>query len=375
MFRTADSTAQIDDLLTRICEELQIPPGKYTEVENRYAGVSDWLGAEDSPLAKHKPRIMSQGSLRIGTTVKPINHNEFDLDLVCQLHVDWKQIGNPVSLLDTVEKRLKAPGSNYTDLVERKNRCVRLNYANEFHMDILPACPDSTGPEGALMVPDREAQDWKASNPDGYANWFEGRAATLQVVMARATEPLPEQESVAEKKPLKLAVQLIKRWRDIYYDGKPELAPLSIVLTTLAAHNYRGQTSVKDAISGILDGIILGIPTIGRLTVLNPTNGKEDFSERWNENRDGYLAFIEGLKFFHRRWNDLDGKPGIHNAKQILEALFGEKLYQRALANQAEAIRKAHEAGRIGVKRGTGGVGLLGATYTQAIPRNTFYGS
>lgn len=375
MFATNSPTAAIDDLLTRICEELQLSTVKHKEAESRYNGVSEWLAAKDSPLEKFGPKIYSQGSLRIGTTVKPLSGSEFDLDLVCQFKVPWEQVGNPLALLDIVERRLKAPGSRYTDLVARKNRCIRLDYANEFHMDILPACPDSSGPDGSVMVPDRDAHDWKPSNPSGYAKWFEMKALPLREVYAKAAEPLPEQESVDEKKPLQLAVQLIKRWRDIYYEKAPEFAPISIVLTTLAAEEYRGQTSVKDAIAGILGGVMARIPPTGRLVVLNPTNNKEDFSERWDENSDGYLAFVEGLKFLHRRWKDLDGKPGIHNAKQILEALFGEKLYQRALSNQAEAIRKAHEAGRIGVKRGTGGVGLLGATYTQAVPRNTFYGS
>lgn len=374
MFTTLSRTEQIDDLLTRVCEELQLPTGKYTEAENRYNAVSDWLAAKGSPLEKLEPKIHPQGSLRIGTTVKPLAGSEFDLDLVCQFKVPWETVGNPLDLLTIVERRLTAPGSRYTDLVKRKNRCIRLDYANEFHMDILPACPDFSGPEGAVMVPDREAKDWKPSNPSGYAKWFEGRSLPLRETYAKAAEPLPEQESVEEKKPLKLAVQLVKRWRDIYYEKSPKLAPISIVLTTLAAEEYRGQTSVKDAITGILSGVISRIPPTGRLVVNNPTNNKEDFSERWEENHDGYVAFVEGLKSFHRRWSDLDNKTGIHNAKQVLEALFGEKLYQRALANQAEAIRKAHEAGRIGIKRGTGGVGLLGTTYTQAIPKNTFYG-
>lgn len=377
MFKTVSSNAQIDDLLIRVCEELQITPSQHEQAESRYNSVSEWLGAEDSPLAQYKPAIAAQGSLRIGTTVKPIGHNEFDLDLVCLLQADWEQITHPVALLDMVENRLKAPGSRYKDLVERKNRCIRLNYANEFHMDILPACPHLTAGPGCVMVPDRAAQEWKPSNPTGYAKWFEGKTATLREVAVKAAEPLPEQETVDEKKPLKLAVQLIKRWRDIYYQPTLKTTPISIVLTTLAAEVYGGQTSIKDAMTGILDGIVAIIPPTGRLVVLNPTttDPKENFSERWDADPEGYAAFVAGIKSFKRQWDELGRRQGIHNIGPVLESLFGEKIYRIALANQAKATRKSHEGGKMGIQRGSGAVGVLGGIHSQAIPRNTFYGS
>lgn len=377
MFTTLSPTGLIDDLLTRICEELQITPGKHQEAEKRYNGVSDWLGAPDSPLSRFCPKIMAQGSLRIGTTVKPIAHNEFDLDLVCQLNIDWRNAGNPVALLNVVEGRLKAAGSRYSNLVERKNRCIRLNYANEFHMDILPACLHSDAGAGCVMIPDRAAKDWKPSNPTGYANWFESRAATLREVFAKAAEPLPEHESVDEKKPLKLAVQLIKRWRDIHYKSAPKVAPISIVLTTLAANAYKGELSLKDAMSGILNDIVAAIPPAGqRLVVFNPstTNPREDFSERW-DTEPGYNEFISGIKTFKRRWDELEQGRGIHISKQILVDLFGEPLYTVALQKQAEAMRKSADSGKSALHRGTGFIGALGSVYTQLTPRHTFYGN
>ena len=374
MFTTYSRNTQIDDLLSRICIELQISPSKHAEAESRYNAVSDWLGAEGSPLAIYQPRIHSQGSLRIGTTVQPIRHNEFDLDLVFQLNVPWERVRNPIALLDIVEKRLKEPGSRYSSLVTRKNRCIRLDYANEFHMDILPACPNSTGPDGAVMVPDRKAQAWKPSNPSGYATWFENKAAGLRLFAEKAAEPLPEHETAEEKKPLKLAVQLLKRWRDIHYQNAPDLAPISIVLTTLAANHYKGAVSVKDAIGTILDGILSTIPLSGRLVVLNPTNAKEDFSERWDDDRRMYPAFVEGIKSFRRRWEEIDRRQGIHNIGQVLEQLFGEKIYKTAQEAQAQAFKAAQDAGRIGFQRKTGAIGLLGSMFPQAVPRNTFYG-
>jgi hypothetical protein len=56
--------------------------------------------------------------------------------------------------------------------LERLKRCLRLNYAGAFHLDILPACPNDRLGGGAILVPDRKLECWKDSNPKGFAEWF-----------------------------------------------------------------------------------------------------------------------------------------------------------------------------------------------------------
>ena len=141
MFITESFSRQLDDLLERICSKLQITPTQHEQADDRYRAIGDWLEAEGSPLARAKPVIYPQGSLRIGTTVRPLTRREYDLDLVCELELDWRRIPNPVILLDVVEMRLK-DHETYRTMLERKNRCIRVKYANQFHLDILPGCPD-----------------------------------------------------------------------------------------------------------------------------------------------------------------------------------------------------------------------------------------
>lgn len=377
MFTVESFNDQIDDLLARICEELQLSETKFKIAEGRYHAVGEWLGAEGSPLAAFKPKIYAQGSARIGTTVSPLHRAEFDLDLVCEfLLLDWRKVPNPVLLLDAIEARLKQ-NEMYKDMVERKNRCIRLNYANEFHLDILPACPDSTGSAGCLLVPDRQAQTWKASNPQGYAAWFEAKAAlALREAIAKYVEPLPDHTPAHKKETLKLAVQLLKRWRDIHYDGKPDgIAPISIVLTTLAAERYSGQRSVNETLTCFLDGIIGDLPPTGsRLHVLNPTNTKEDLSERWDENAAAYPAFVSGIQTLRESWREVNGRQGTAKVTSLLESLFGETVTRQATVKQAEAFQKARLAGRVGTTTGAGILTGLTSVKARAIPPNTFHG-
>ncbi len=249
-------STQLDDLLDRISRKLQLSATEYARVEQTYRAVTDWLRSKDSPIAKFLPEIYAQGSFKIRTTLKPRGRDEFDLDFVCELQVDPASFPDPIVLLDMIEERLRA-SAVYKDKVTRKNRCIRLSL-DKFHLDILPACPKpSTGLYGeyAVVVPDCDADDWKPSNPKGYAQWFDVMTREAVVRFMKSVEPLPEQESSDELSTLCLGVQLLKRNRDIVFEHKPEPAPISIVLTTLAAQNYHGQPSVSEAIAAILDGM------------------------------------------------------------------------------------------------------------------------
>ncbi len=79
---TESGEAQLDDLLRRICEELQLPPGRYDQAVARYEAVSGWLESDGSALRALSPLMYPQGSMRIGTTVKPIGRDEHDLVLL-----------------------------------------------------------------------------------------------------------------------------------------------------------------------------------------------------------------------------------------------------------------------------------------------------
>lgn len=282
-----DFTDGLDELLFGVCEELQLTTAKYDQAVERYEALGDVLESEGSPFHGLDPKIYPQGSMALGTTVKPIE-GPFDLDFVLELSLAHDRV-DPMKLIDCLYRFLKAH-SVYGSMTSPKNRCVRIGYANDFYMDILPACRNGAGTETFIKVPDRARREWSDSDPKGYISWFEGESKAVFIGrMFDKAEPIPQQEAVAEKRPLPLAVQLLKRWRDLYYSEDPTLAPISIVLTTLAAHAYRGERSLSKAMASILGGIVYRINAArasgGRVQVLNPSNPDENLSERWDENR------------------------------------------------------------------------------------------
>lgn len=365
---------QLDDLLDRIGIKLQLSPTAYDLAEERYHAIGNWLEAESNPLAELKPVIYSQGSLRIGTTVKPRGRNEYDLDLVCELQATCDDFPSPVHVLNLIENRIRDSGT-YCEMVEPKRRCIRVTYADQFHLDILPACPSPHDGEHCVVVPDREANRWKESNPKGYALWFERTARQARKVFLKFMDPLPEQEAYEDLTTLHRVVQLLKRYRDIAYEKQLELAPISIVLTTLAAQHYAGQQSVTEAMAGIIRGIINSIPETGRLYVFNPTNPQEDLSERWGSNPEAYRAFKDGIFRLRDRCQRLENATGgIQRTAKLLEELFGERVAKEVIVEQTKAMTQARENNQLGIKRGSGLIVVNKTTDAVEIPRNTFYG-
>lgn len=372
----ASSVTQMDEILALIGTTLEITATQRAAAEQHYLAIARWLGGvEGAPFRLYEPQIYPQGSLRLGTTVKPISDGEYDLDLVYELQIDYHRIPKPVALIDMIYNRLRDNGM-YRDKVERKDRCVRVNYEGQFHLDILPAALDLACGGTCVRVPDCSTQGWKASNPKGFATYFEARAATAEFgegAVKASVEPLPEHVPHEAKTSLQREVQLIKRLRDITFDGNCELAPISIVLTTLAANKFRGEQSVALAIGRTFDSVVAQIPSSGRLYVFNPSNPEEDLSERWDKCPEAYAAFCEAMRRWQRAWNALLELRGVDRVVAELERMFGPAPVKKAVEAQIKALEDSRRQGRLGVER-TGLVTTTVSAVHVPVARNTFYG-
>ena len=113
----------LDRHLERICVLSELTPTQYRNAEEKYKAVGTWLAAPGSALAPLAPVIYPQGSMLLGTTVRPYNsRHEYDLDLVCQLHrCDHKP---PMVVYQWVQDRLAA-NEVYKEILEPLKRCLR----------------------------------------------------------------------------------------------------------------------------------------------------------------------------------------------------------------------------------------------------------
>jgi hypothetical protein len=163
-------------------------------------------------------------------------------------------------------------------------------------------------------------------------------------------EPLPGLEATDEKEVLQLVIQLLKRWRDLFYSGS-EYPPISVVLTTLAAELYRGEESTSEALLNVLDGIVLRLDSaraLGRrLSVLNPVHAGEDFSERWDNRDSAYREFDKGIRQFAKQWRALCESEG--NPNKAFSELFGE-VVPTVIEKRAKRVQSLRENDKLGIK-------------------------
>ena len=132
----------LQKILTSLSEAIDVSPAKYRDARERYDTVGSWLGEEDSELAPFKPTIYPQGSFALGTAIRPLGDDEYDVDAVCLLERPPDPITQQV-LKRLVGDRLRHPRSRYRQMLEPPTggrRCWTIRYADasKFHLDVLP---------------------------------------------------------------------------------------------------------------------------------------------------------------------------------------------------------------------------------------------
>jgi hypothetical protein len=361
-------TGLVDEILLYVCERLQLTDTQHADAVRSYQAVGEWLQAPGSPFYYVAPTIYPQGSMALGTTVKPRHREEFDLDLVLDL-AGWSD--GPLSLYQATLDRLRSH-RDYAARVEPLRRCIRLHYAGQFHLDVLPARRDLARGGTCIEVPDRTLGGWKPSNPKGFRGWFEVRSE-LRGLARMEQEPVPGNGDARSKTALQRAVQLLKRRRDVVFAPDADEAPRSVLLTTLAGEAFKGSESTAVSLLAILEEIEDRIKAAwpGHLDVANPTNPDERFSEIWEREPGGYPAFVDYVRDFRERFAELLHRPGLESVTRLVGELFGEEVAQAAARRVTERFRAAKDTGRLTL--GTAGILASGPAGRQIRP-HSFYG-
>lgn len=381
--------AELYSILDQICQSLELTDEQLEAARKSYEAVAEWLGSSDQPLLKLID-VYVHGSAGLGTTVRPLNREDFDVDLICKLLL-FAAGRSPAELKKLVGDRLRE-NARYSAMLEEKKRCWRLNYAREYHLDISPTIINPDCDNGGELVPDKKLREFKPTNPKGYKELFEHRASLVPRIRASKSamaedraniEPFPQHGY--SKGILRRAVQLLKRHRDIHFQFiTEEVAPISIIITTLAAqaYEYCVKTFPFDSELDVLVATIRMMPHFiaqpflnGRrmYVVANETTIGENFAERWNTEPARVRAFYEWHAKALADFEVLPTLEGADGVTKLLESSLGGKAVRSVMDERTRVISQARVNQKLYVAPAVG-LTLSSPANATAVRTNTFFG-
>lgn len=360
-----------DDPLDRILAEValssQLPPSLHKKADGRYQAVCKYLDAQPG-FAGNIEHFYPQGSMAIDATISTRgSDDEFDLDAVAQLGGPFREM-TPLGILLALESGL----ADYpVERVVRQTRCVTLYYADRMHLDVTPA-------KRIFWTPDRESLITHAKGPYvrlddrfvdmnafGFAAWYRARTPT-ELRLAKAmqkrwmaldeahaaaeVDDVPDQCDFAVKNTATLALQLIKRYRNVCYADYEGRIPPSVMLSYFAGLAAKPGTPLSEMVIRQAHWIIGEIEKASiysrLLHVANPACPTDVFTDRWPESLAqqnefaGHLkALVSGLEAVRR------GDLFADRLMEWLRQTFGKHVVTQAADRMAHDIGAAVQSG------------------------------
>lgn len=378
----------IDDVLNRISRDLDIGDDLFKQAEDEYRNLGKWIAAKvDEEGRDYKVDIFPQGSMALGTVVRPLpvgnKDADFDLDWVLAFQEEYgldameMKCGVVKPWLDDYlrENRYGCNGGK----IEEKRRCwhVENNAHPGFHTDVVPGCIQ----ENKLLITDKREPyaiyRYIRSDPKEYQKWFFERCEIRRKALLeeynrafRADAKIEKLKRHKLKTPLQKAIQILKRYRDVEFESKDEKSkPVSIIITTLAAKSYDNGESILDAIGLFLGKANQYIQHRGnQYFIADPCNPEENLANKWNQHPERVSAFYyflqEARKDFDReKLKQMDMMEIAAHLKKVL----GEKVVVQVYNEMAEENKRKQEQGILKVDSKKGTISPVGSIVVPAV--------
>ena len=210
--------------------------------------------------------VIPAGSWAYRTIIKPVSTNdEFDADLLVSLQEqeDWQP-------KDYIENLYKSFHDNvtYKSLAQRMTRCVRIDYAGDFHIDVVPYLERSSGNVITNRTKPAGEGRFEASNPEGMTQWIDERQRLTKGTFVKV-------------------VRLVKYLRDF----KNTFSCKSIILTTLlgsevneieASFFPNRYADVPSTFTTLLEKLAASLPE-SMPAVMDPAGTGDNFTDRYSD--------------------------------------------------------------------------------------------
>lgn len=365
----------INKIYNEIAEELNISDSAFEKANNSYHALGEYLS---NKITDYKVIIIPQGSMNLGTIIKPINDSDdYDLDAICIVDCN---LNNSKALKDLIGKALKE-NQTYSKKLKEGKRCWTIEYSDsaQFHMDILPAMPNRGGNNKSIIITNNNngIYQFKTSNPEEYAEWFKKKQKKeYDELIKRYSSEIKDLTFFKKRTTLQKTIQILKRHRDIKYanlsDEEKENKPISIIITTIVAEMYTGNETIYDLILKFVNDYTkyIEIDSNGNYVIKNPVNDKENFADKWNlypERKVAFFKWIEELKY-DLITNDFMLCNDLIDKANKLKTIFGDSIIENMMINKNSSIQKKYI-------KNDGVASLTNESTNIEVKDHTFYGN
>lgn len=208
-----------------LAETVNLNQSRLDNLDSRVGNITTAL--KESPYLNGRVLdIVPQGSWAHRTIIRPAHGLEFDADFLIELREDDEWNESPKRYATAVWNALyKHP--TYGDMSKKKDRCVRVTYANDCHIDVVTYVVLSSGRE---VIVNRATNEFEDTNPVGFTEWIQEKddltGGNLRKVL-RLLKYLRDHQNAFTVKSVLLTTmvgRVVDEWRSIdpsYYKDVP----------------------------------------------------------------------------------------------------------------------------------------------------------
>ena len=278
-------------------DEVNLNQSRLDRLETAVGGVNGYL--KDNLTGYQK--MEKQGSYALDTLIKPVDDNdEYDADIqiVMNPNPNWEAKDYVLAV-----NRTLAANKTYVDKLRLKTRCVTVDYAGDFHLDVVPRVTI----KGKHYVCNRIDNKFEETDGNEYRDWFN------------------EKDRITSGN-LKRVVRLLKYLRD----HKNTFTAKSILLTTLAGNMIRESdegTEAVNTVAGTLETVLSRMdnylqqhPNIPEIK--NPALPTENFNRHWDQRK--YSNFRNRIQSYAQTAQRAKAEPSAEKAVKLWRELFGD---------------------------------------------------
>ena len=285
--------ANCNDLFQQFLSKITISAEQRDNLQIGKDAIRERIQAYFSDVLKlQQPSFFLQGSYALKTMVRPLGTDDYDLDDGVYLQHTGNDESTPTPRTVS-EWIVKAVDGHVKKEPVRLNNCVRVVYANGYHID-LPVYREING---EIHLGTLGEDQWIHSDAKAFNAWFHERL--------EATEQM------------RSCIKYLKAWKDFlgcHLKG--------IHITVLTGLNHvRVKDRDDESIVQTVDKMRLYIEE--NRAIRNPVDDEEDFLRDWSDSE--ISRAIRDLEWFSREASSALELTDGGKAAQEWQALFGDR--------------------------------------------------